>query len=394
MPEPIDRRTILKTSGLALASAPLAGCVGGIGGGSGGGGGSDLEEPMDLTEEDFNDPTGYENTFNNWNWYDGFASYAQEQLPKDFEDLDTVNVSGYASPTEWYSKIQAGNHDIDNIGGTANFTYRSIQNDLLQAVPLDRMPNVQENVPDQYMSFVEEWFTDDEGNQYALPQSRGVNPALGYSQNVFDEPPSSWDVLWDDEYEGQIIIQDRPNVAVQIAARYTGQDWRDPDDFEDIKEALLQQKPLVKTYWTEYSSAMQQFINESAVVGTQTMGRLYSARFQNDAPHVNWTVPDEGSTFFADQFIIPTNAPHPIISAYYMNWAAAKENAIKLFTTMGYLPAIGGVDSQLEKEGVSQEKRDFVNWQQKGGERLDFLAPLDDEVRERYSEIWTEVKAA
>ncbi|PSQ13116.1 spermidine/putrescine ABC transporter substrate-binding protein [Halobacteriales archaeon QS_5_70_15] len=394
MPEPIDRRTILRTSGLALASAPLAGCVGGIGGGSGGGGGSDLEEPMDLTEEDFDDPTGYENTFNNWNWYDGFASYAQEQLPKDFEDLDTVNVSGYASPTEWYSKIQAGNHDIDNIGGTANFTYRSIQNDLLQAVPLDRMPNVQENVPDQYMSFVEEWFTDDEGNQYALPQSRGVNPALGYSQNVFDEPPSSWDVLWDDEYEGQIIIQDRPNVAVQIAARYTGQDWRDPDDFEDIKEALLQQKPLVKTYWTEYSSAMQQFINESAVVGTQTMGRLYSARFQNDAPHVNWTVPDEGSTFFADQFIIPTNAPHPIISAYYMNWAAAKGNAIKLFTTMGYLPAIGGVDSQLEKEGVSQEKRDFVNWQQKGGERLDFLAPLDDEVRERYSEIWTEVKAA
>jgi spermidine/putrescine transport system substrate-binding protein len=392
MAKNIDRRTVLKTSGLALASASAAGCLGGVGGG--GGGGSSIESPMDITEEQFNSPESYEDTFNNWNWYDGYAAYAQEQMPKDFEDLETVNVSGYASPTEWFSKIQSGNHDIDNIGGTANFTYRSIQNDLLQPIPLDRMPNVQENVPDQYLSVVEEWFTDDDGNQYALPQSRGVNPALGYNQNVFDEPPSSWDVLWDDEYEGQIIIQDRPNVAVQIAARYTGQDWRNPDDFDDIKEALLQQKPLVRTYWSEYSSAMQQFINESAVVGTQTMGRLYSAKFQNDAPYVNWTVPEEGSTFFADQFIIPTNAPHPAISTYYVNWSAHPDNAIKLFTSMGYLPAIGGVDSRLESEGISQEKRDFVNWQQKGGEKLDFLAPLDDEVREQYSQIWTEVKAA
>jgi hypothetical protein len=38
----------------------------------------------------------------------------------------------------------------------------------------------------------------------------------------------------------------------------------------------------------------------------QTMGRLYSARFQNDAPYVDWTIPDEGTTFFADQFIVPT----------------------------------------------------------------------------------------
>lgn len=384
-----DRRTVLKTSGLAIASS-IAGCVGGGGGGGGGG----LEEPTDLTQSDFENPHDYEDTFNNWNWYDGFAAYAQEQMPQDFEDLDTVNVSGYASPSEWYSKIQAGNHDIDNIGGTANFTFRSIQNDLLQPVPLGEMPAVQANVPDQYMSFVDEWFTDDEGNQYALPQSRGVNPALGYNQKHFDSPPSSWDVLWDSEFEGQIIIQDRPNVAVQIGARYTGQDWRDPDDFQDIKEALLQQKPLVKTYWREYSSAMQQFINESAIVGTQTMGRLYSARFQNDAPYVNWTVPDEGSSFFADQFIIPTNAPHPIISAYYMNWAAQTENAIKLFTTMGYLPAIGGVDSALQNADVSEEKRQFVNWQEKGGERLDFLAPLPDDVREKYDQIWTEVKAA
>ena len=391
MAKNIDRRTVLKTSGLALASASAAGCLGGVGGG---GGGSSIESPMDITEEQFNSPENYEDTFNNWNWYDGYAAYAQEQMPQDFEDLETVNVSGYASPTEWYSKIQAGNHDIDNIGGTANFTYRSIQNDLLQPIPLDRMPNVQENVPDQYMSVVDEWFTDEDGNQYALPQARGINPALGYNENVFDEPPDSWDVLWDDEYEGQIIIQDRPNVAVQIAARYTGQDWRNPSDFQDIKEALLQQKPLVRTYWTEYSSAMQQFINESAVVGTQTMGRLYSAKFQNDAPYVNWTVPEEGSTFFADQFIIPTNAPHPAISTYYVNWSANPENAIKLFTSMGYLPAISGVDSRLESEGISQEKRDFVNWQAKGGDALDFLAPLDDDVRERYSQIWTEVKAA
>lgn len=387
--KPINRRSVLKTSGLALASA-VAGCVGG-----GGGGGGGFDEPADLTKEDFEDPHSYESTFNNWNWYDGFAEYAQNQLPKDFEDLETVNVSGYADPAEWYSQIQAGNHDIDNIGGTANFTFRSIQNDLLHPLPLDEMPNVQEFVPQQYLDAVNDWFSDDEGNRYALPQSRGINPALAYNTNVFSSPPDSWDVLWQSDHKGKIIIQDRPNVAVQIGARYTGQDWRDPDDFQDIKEALIQQKELVKTYWVEYSSAMQQFINESAVVGTQTMGRMFSARFNHDATHAEYTLPKEGTTFFADQFIIPQGAPHPAISTYYTNWAAHPTNAKQLFLTMGYLPAVGDLFPRLKDEGVSEERLTFVDWDAHGSsDKLDFLAPLSDDVRENYDQVWTEVKAA
>jgi spermidine/putrescine transport system substrate-binding protein len=380
----IDRRTVLKTSGATLAAA-TAGCIGG-----GDGGDAEIQSPMDVTEEDFENPRGVEDTFNNWNWYDGFAEYSQEQLPQDFEGLETVNVSGYAAPSEWFSQLQSGNYDIDNIGGTANFTARSVENDLLAPIPLDRMPNVQEYVPDQYLGVVDEHFTDEDGNRYALPQARGVNPALGYNTEVFDEAPSSWDVLWNEEYADRITLQDRPIVAVQIGARYTGQDWTDPDDFEEIKEALIQQKDLVSTYWVEHSSGMQQYVNESAVVGTMTMGRLYDARFNNDA-NIDWTVPDEGSTFFADQFIIPADAPHPAISTYYTNWAAHPDNAFQLFERMGYLPA---VDVDLEEQGVDAERSEFVDWQARGGDRLDFLGPLDDGVREQYDQVWTEVKAA
>jgi spermidine/putrescine transport system substrate-binding protein len=380
----IDRRTVLKTSGATLAAA-TAGCIGG-----GDGGDAEIQSPMDVTEEDFENPRGVEDTFNNWNWFDGFAEYSQEQLPQDFEGLETVNVSGYAAPSEWFSQLQSGNYDIDNIGGTANFTARSVENDLLAPIPLDRMPNVQEYVPDQYLDVVDDFFTDEDGNRYALPQSRGVNPALAYNTNEFDEAPSSWDVLWNEEYADRMIIQDRPRTAVQIGARYTGQDWTDPDDFEEIKEALIQQKDLVSTYWAEYSSGMQQYVNESALVGTMTMGRLYDARFNNDG-NVDWTVPEEGTTFFSDTFIIPADAPHPAISTYYTNWAAHPENAFKLFETMGYLPA---VDVDLEEQGVSQERAEFVDWQARGGDRLDFSGPLDDDVREQYSELWTEVKAA
>jgi len=380
----IDRRTVLKTSGATLAAA-TAGCIGG-----GDGGDAEIQSPMDVTEEDFENPRGVEDTFNNWNWFDGFAEYSQEQLPQDFEGLETVNVSGYAAPSEWFSQLQSGNYDIDNIGGTANFTARSVENDLLAPIPLDRMPNVQEYVPDQYLDVVDDFFTDEDGNRYALPQARGVNPALGYNTEVFDEAPSSWDVLWNEEYADRIIIQDRPNVAVQIGARYTGQDWTDPDDFEEIKEALIQQKDLVSTYWVEHSSGMQQYVNESAVVGTMTMGRLYDARFNSDA-NVDWTVPDEGSTFFADQFIIPADAPHPAISTYYTNWAAHPDNAFQLFERMGYLPA---VDVDLEEQGVDAERSEFVDWQARGGDRLDFRAPLEDDVREQYDQVWTEVKAS
>ncbi len=380
-----SRRTLLRTGGVALAAAATAGCVSGGAGGAGG----DEFRPMDVEEFPVGD---LESTFNLWNWYDGFANYAKEQFPSEYDAVETVNVSGYASPGTWFTKLQSGTHSIDNIGATGEFVGRSMENDLLEPLPVERMPGW-EDVPQSYKDDVERYFTDDEGRAYCVPESTVLAPALGYNTDHFDSPPTSWEVLWDESLEGKVTMWDRSYIAGAVAARVAGQDWRDPSDWGEIEELLVQQKPLNRTYWKEYQAGMQMFINEEVVAGPMTMGRLFTARFDHGAP-IDYVIPEEGTQYSMDQFVIPTGAPHPRASTQFLDWAARAENARQLFLTMGYKPATRNLDQQLRDAGVSDERVSFVSWSDDQRSRMEFQAPLDQSVRERYDEIWTAVKAA
>jgi spermidine/putrescine transport system substrate-binding protein len=384
----INRRNLLKMSGAALATS-FAGCV--SGGGGGGGGGQNEFSPMDVEEFPVSD---LEDTFNLWNWYDGFANYTREQFPQAHSTVNTVNVSGYSSPSQWFTKLQSGNHSIDNIGATGEYVGRALDSDkdLIHPLPVENMPSW-EHIPQSYKDDVNEYFSDDDGNLYCMPEATVVAPALGYNTEHFDKPPTSWEILWDESLEGQVTMWDRSYIAGSLAARVAGQDWRNPSDWSEIEELLKQQKPLNKTYWTEYQSGMQLFINEEVVAGPMTMGRLYTARFDNDAP-INYVIPEEGTQYSMDQFIVPTEAPHPRVSTQFLNWAAKPKNAVKLFTTMGYKPAVNGLEEQLKKNDISQNKIDFVSWTDNQQNRMDFQAPLDPEVQQKYDDIWTTVKAS
>ena len=111
-----------------------------------------------------------------------------------------------------------------------------MENDLLEPLPVENMP-AWENIPQSYKDDVDEYFSDDDGNIYCVPEATVVAPALGYNTEYFDEPPSSWEILWNEDLEGQVTVWDRSYIAGSIAAKVAGQDWRDPDDFDELVAA-------------------------------------------------------------------------------------------------------------------------------------------------------------
>jgi len=379
------RRRALKLTGIAMAST--AGCLGG-----GGGGGGDFE-PMDMTANQFENPSevDYESQFNLWDWYTGTADWATGQLSSAFEGLNTVNHSGYSSASEWYGRLESGNHQMDVVGGKTEFTRNAIENEYLSPLPVSEMPNW-EYVDDDAKDFFNEYLSDDEGNIYAVPQTRGMGPTLGYNADVFDEPPTSWDVLWDDEYEGRITM---PNTALEVGmvgALYTDQDPFAPDDFDDIRAALVQQKPLNSTYWEEFSGAERMFTNKSVDVGAATRGLLSDARFSNDAPHIQYTVPDEGAFVFSNHYIVPADAPNPKISTLYANWMLEPSRIVHFFTEDGYSVPIKNLGDTLSNAGVSEEQ---VEWFTPPSDAtIRTIPPLDDSTIEEYDRVFSEVQAA
>ncbi|QLG63384.1 ABC transporter substrate-binding protein [Halorarum salinum] len=363
----VNRRRFVQGATAAGITA-AAGCLGG------GGSGSD-RAPMDVEEWP---PEDLESNLNMWNWYDSWADWAIDAFGDEF-DVQVSNT-GFSSPDQWYSQLEADNSEIDNVAATTNWVERSIENDYLHELPVDVMPNW-ENISDRIK---EASSFQQDGSVYAVPEALVLYP-LTYNDEYFDEAPGSWGVLWDDEHEGDLCMWDNATVSCQIAAMYTGQDPIQPDDFDEIQEVLVQQKPLLQTYWGDYQQGMSLFVNEDVVAGPLTMGRTYSARFQEGAP-VHYTAPDEGAMYTSDLFVIPKGSPNPMASLQFTNWASETENAAKLFETMGYQPAVDISDE------LSEEDAEFTNWPDDWN--LVFSETLSDEVRSRYDEIWTAVKAA
>ncbi|XVH33119.1 ABC transporter substrate-binding protein (plasmid) [Haloferacaceae archaeon DSL9] len=381
----IGRRTLLKAAGAAGSVSAFAGCIGGDDGES---------ENINLMDIEEIPTDEYENELNVWNWYVQWVEWGTEQFEQEYPDIETT-TQGYSQPTQWFSQLQSGSHDIDHIGTTPEWTKRAADAGFLAEIPYDRIPNW-ETLDDRFTEPILEHLSGDNGGVYAIPHSMSVFPSLVYNNEYFDEPPNSWDILWDDEFENEMAIMAHYSAApVQLGALYTGQDPNDPEDYDEIREVLINQKELLTTYGTEHESHMQAFINEEIILGTHTSGRINIARHSHDADHISWTVPEEGSVFGIDLLIIPDDAPNPRSTMNFLNFMLSEDSFREFVSIMNYKPPINDLEGVLSQDDrISDELLDDINWGDELFENVVFSRPLTDEVQERFDEVWTEVQAA
>lgn len=370
----VSRRDVLRTTagGSALA---LAGCLGG----------DDVEaiDPIDVSipVED------YEDSVNVWNWYTLWTDWAIPEFEAE-HDID-VNHAAYSNPAEWYTTLEAGNDEIDSVSATSGWVDRAMNNEYLHALPVEQMDGWAA-LNDLARSDAEEYYEED-GNIYAIPETQ-VAHCMTYNSEYFGEDPGSWDILWDSDLEGRVSMQDWSEVACRAAALYTGQDPNDPDDFDEIEEALIQQKDLNNTYWQDHSSLVSMFDNEEIVAALWTDGRTYDTRFNRDIP-VDMSNTQEGFTYTYDTFAIPVGSPNPRAAVAWTDWASKPENQAQKAPTMGYVPPIDDLD-ELLSDDLSDEELEFLGWPQSMSDNAIFIEPLSDDLRQRFDEIWTDVKAA
>lgn len=380
-----SRRRFLTAASAAGLTVAAAGCLGG-------GGGEIKDQPINAASVP---PKNYKKTVNVWNWYYSW----RDEVVKEFENQTdiSVNKGSYTSGSEFYAKFKSGNYKIDNVGSTVSWSNRAMKNDYLSAFPVDKMESWQK-MPDFVHESTKKW-TGQDGKIYSIPQALSIYPTLTYNTNTFSSAPESWDVLWDEQYKGKIFMWDAPVLSGQIAAMHTGQDPFNPDDFQAIQDALIKQKPLLKTYWSSYNQARGMFVNEDVVVGPLLDGQTWLAKFKNNAP-IDYTVPKEGTFYNTDDIIIPKKAPHPMASLYFVDFAMQPKHSKKLLTTMGYLPPVKQDDlmsiyaDELKSGKITKPELEFYQWPKAWKDRLMYGKPVDDNVRKQYSDVWTKVKAA
>lgn len=308
-----------------------------------------------------------------------YVPYMEAIIPKFEEETGiAVNtVSTYASNDEWWAKVNAG-EKTDFLIASTDWVQRAMAADLFAPIDLATLSNL-ETLQEEFQQ--NEVYMA-EGESYAVPWTR-VYYSLIYNTNEFSEAPTSWNITWDEAYKGKISVMDQAYARVATTALYLGQDPLAPDDPDAIRDALVEQKPLVPKYWSDFQNGMEIFLNEEALVGQLTAGRTRMAMSQNGA--VNWTVPEEGCVTFIDTFAITKDAENVDAAHQFIDFLIRPDNMAEEMQMMFYDTVSAEARNELPDDIAAM-------FDVPEGANLVLTVDLPTETRQMMDEMWEEVK--
>jgi spermidine/putrescine transport system substrate-binding protein len=206
---------------------------------------------------------------------------------------------------------------------------------------------------------------------------------MAYNTNEFAEAPTSWGVTWNEAWSGRIALMDQAFARVATTALFLGQDPLNPDDFDAIRDALIEQRPLVYRYWEDFQNGMEIFLNEEAVIGQLTAGRTRMAMSLDGA--LNWTVPEEGCMTFIDTFVIPESAENVEEAHALIDFLLRPDMMVKQMTMMYY-------DTLSESAHAELPEDVQASFALPEDANLVLTTDLAVDVRQQMDQIWTEVQ--
>lgn len=265
----------------------------------------------------------------NWGEYISDGSDDSLDVNKYFEELTgiKVNYTNYDSCEDMYAKLKSGGANYDIVIPSDYMIARLIDEDMLLPLDFSHIPNYK-YIDSQYKGL---YF--DPTEKYTVPYNVGV-VALIYNTKMVEEKPTSWNILWDKTYAGQILMFNNPRDGFAIAQSALGIDYNstDPLEWQQAYTKLKEQKPVVRAY------VMDEVFNimES---GAAAMAPYYAGDYlimKENNPDLDIAFPEEGGNIFVDAACIPTTSQNKGAAELYINFLAEPEIALANAETIMY----------------------------------------------------------
>lgn len=318
-----------------------------------------------------------------YNW----GEYLDPEVIDMFEEETGIEVvyEEFETNEIMYPKVAAGAIAYDVVCPSDYMIQRMIQEDLLQEINFDNVPNI-ENIDEQYLSWSEEF---DPGNKYSVPYCWGTVGIL-YNTTMVDEPIDSWDVLWDEKYENNILMQDSVRDALMVALKRLGYSMNTTNE-EEISEAtdlLIEQKPLVQAYVID--QVRDKMIGEEAAIGVIYSGEAIYTQRENE--NLEYVIPKEGSNLWIDSWVIPKNAANKENAEAFINFLCRPDIALMNFDYITYSTPNKAARELIEDEEIRNSTIAFPTSDML--ENCETYQFLGDEVDTMYTDYWNKVKSS
>ena len=284
-----------------------------------------------------------------------------------------------------YPKVESGTSNYDVVCPSDYMIQKMIENDLLAEINFDNIPNVK-NIGEQYF---EQSKGFDPENKYSIPYCFGTVGIL-YNKTMVDEPIDSWDVLWDEKYADNILMQDSVRDAFMVALKRLGYSMNTTDEAQ-VKEAaqtLIDQKPLVQAYVID--QVRDKMIGNEAAIGVIYSGEAIYTQREN--PDLEYVIPKEGTNVWIDSWVIPKNAKNKENAEKFIDFMCREDIALKNFEYITYSTPNTAAQANIEDEDIKNSKVAFPDFSEYNNlETFDYLGVDGDNL---YNEYWKQVKSA
>lgn len=196
------------------------------------------------------------------------------------------------------------------------------------------------------------WHTVD-GKHYGVPYMWGPN-VLMYNTEVFKEPPTSWNVVFEKmelpdgkSNEGRVQAYDGP-IHIADAAQYlmfhkpelgiTSPYELNEDQYKAALDLLRGQRQLVSRYWHDAFIQIDDFKNEGVVASGSWPFQVNLLKA--DGVPVASTIPQEGATGWADTTMLHADSPHPNCAYKWFDHQLSSNLQSDLSVWFGAVPSV------------------------------------------------------
>ena len=321
-----------------------------------------------------------------------WEGYADPSYVRAFEDSHHCKISAsyMGSSDELVAKLRGGSaSNYDVISPSSDVATMIAQAGLAAPLDLSKLTSYAQLSPRlRSLPLVRV-----DGNVYGVPFTWGPNSLL-FDTTAFPKPPDTWADLWDPKYRGKISVWDELST-LYMAAQLLGYDKPDPShlynlsdqELGKVKQKLLELKPNIRKIWTTGGELTNLFENHEVVAA---MGwPLMTNQLRKTHFPIGETIPKENTTGWIDHLMITSASEHKDLATAFLEYMIEAKTQKQVADVTGYVPAnpfaaqfmTADDKKNLHLDDVDNYMARIYFWQQ---------VPR----RDKYNEIWNEVKAA
>lgn len=317
----------------------------------------------------------------NWGEYISDGSEGSMDVVYQFERLTgaKVNYTNFESNENMYSKLSGGGVSYDVIVPSDYMIDRLIDEDMLLPLDYDNIPN---------MKYINEKYSHlyyDPDQIYTVTYNVGTT-VLIYNKKLVSEKPTSWNVLWDEQYRDKILMFNNPRDAFAIAQAVLGQDFNsnNEQDWAQAAKLLAKQKDLVNPVYV-----MDEVFNlmESGEYAFATYyAGDYLLMLENNED-LDYCYPEEGVNEFYDALCIPNCSKNKKGGEAFINFMhepqVAYENCEYIYYHSPNVTVENNEESSLYEEPVIYPENI----------KTQVFKNLPQNIIELENNLWTQVKS-